>query len=203
MEKPTKINRDTFYDMITENPSVFKDWNTPLEITEFVDCCRDLKLTHLSPYLTFSGKNEDGVSADFSHCPKLKIATGTFHGTVWFNESAIETIENLEVKGTDDNGVSGYFWYCDQLKTASGKYEGCADFSESAIESIQNLHIETTNSEGYHVDFSNCKNLKRLDGFDISKKIRIEPQKLKAETNRRKSLKTFIKKSQPDELPFL
>ncbi len=33
---PAKVTAKEFLAMIEENPSVFKEWETPLEITEFV-----------------------------------------------------------------------------------------------------------------------------------------------------------------------
>jgi hypothetical protein len=49
-----RITAEEFLGMIAENPSVFEHWDTPLEITEYVDCSHT-NITHLSPHLTFSG----------------------------------------------------------------------------------------------------------------------------------------------------
>jgi hypothetical protein len=43
-----KITADEFLAMIAENPSIFEHWDSPLEITESVDC-RMNNITHLSP----------------------------------------------------------------------------------------------------------------------------------------------------------
>jgi hypothetical protein len=197
-----QITANEFYAMIIENPSVFKHWETPLEITEFVDC-RESNITHLSSKLTFSGKNKNGECADFSHCHTLKIATGKFHTGVLFTNSNIEKIENLEVSGVDKYGASAYFYSCPNLKIATGTYEGAADFEETGIESIQNLHVKNPDKNGMYAYFAGCENLHTLESWDITKKTNIEIEKFSAEKTRLKRLKEFIKRNQPDTLPFL
>jgi hypothetical protein len=196
-----KITAKEFYAMILKNPSVFEHWDTPLEITEYVNC-ENLEITHLSKHLTFSGKNKEGIAADFAFCP-LKIATGTFHGFINFNQAKIETIQNLNVTQSDKNGWSASFIDCKALTTATGNYHGYVMFSYSGIHSIKNLYIENKNEEGSFAEFYECPNLHSLEGWDLSKQIDIEPEKLEAETKRRKALKMFHKKTKVKELPFL
>jgi hypothetical protein len=273
--------------MIAETPSVFEHWDTPREITEYV-CCDFSEITHLSPYLIFSGKDSDGKVADFESCPNLKIATGNFKGRVDFRNSAIEKIENLNVgknkrgdsasfymcplkiatgnfegcvsfkcsgvekienlhagenkygraawfdlceflktatgnfpgavnfmgsniekienlhiTGKDYNGFSANFSQCKHLQIATGNFEGSINFWNSGIERIENLNIQNPDKNDKYTDFSECPNLQTLEGWDLSKKIKIEPEKLEAEIKRRSALKTFIKETQPEELPFL
>jgi hypothetical protein len=197
-----KITGIEFCCMIFKNPSIFEHWNTPLEIIEYVDC-RSSKITHLSPHLTFSGKSETGESADFSFCDKLTIATGNFHGFVWFANSGIEKIENLHIKNPNEKGWAASFWGCPNLKIATGNYPGLVLFSSSGVEAIQNLHIEKPNIDGNYAAFTECSNLQNLEGWDIAKKIHIEPKKLEAEIKRRASWKTFIETTNPSPLPFL
>jgi hypothetical protein len=151
-----QISAGEFYTLPAENQALFKHWTIPLKITEFVDFS-DLNLTHLSPLLTFAGKNHKGDSADFSWCKQLTLATG--------------------------------------------KFKGAVNFSHSGIHSIHNLHIENPNTDGDYADFSNCPNLKTLEGWDLSKQITIEPEKLAAEKERR-ALQKFHKNN-PQTLPFL
>jgi hypothetical protein len=197
-----QITSTKFHAMVKENPSVFEHWNTPLEITEFVRL-ENSPITHLSPFLTFSGKNETGPGiAMFINCPNLKVATGNFEGAVLFELSGIERIENLKTK-TNNNNWSATFWGCKNLKIATGTYPGFVNFIHSGIEHIHNLQIENPNSQGQYADFTNCPNLKTLEGLDLSKKIEIEPEKLAAEIKRRNNIKRFAKKTQAQELPFL
>jgi hypothetical protein len=196
-----KITAKDFYQMISEKPSVFEHWDTPLEITEYVNC-EDSRLTHLSKHLTFSGKNKFGNSADFSDCKNLEIATGTFHGFVSFAASGIQKIENLQT-GVNKQGNSVSFGNCKSLKVATGTYPGFASFYGSGIHSIQNLEIQNPDKEKYFAHFKGCSQLHTLQGWDLSKKIKIEPEKREAEINRRASLKKFLVTITPKELPFL
>jgi hypothetical protein len=197
-----KISALEFYAMFEKNPSVFEHWETPLEITEYVDC-RESKLTHLSKHLLFSGRNEKGWSARFESCPNLKIVTGTFHGFVWFLKSGIEKIENLQIKNSSKEGWSASFRSCSKLEIATGTYENAVCFSHTGVRAIENLNIEKPNLQGRYALFTDCCNLHTLEGWDLSKRIGIEYKKLEAEIYRRKALKKFIKVSQPPELPFL
>jgi hypothetical protein len=272
-ENPAKITAAEFLAMIAENPSVFEHWNTPLEITEYVEC-KNSPITHLSPHLTFSGKDFEETSASFYKCKNLKRATGNFKGTLLIWNSGIETIENLHVGkdkygysasfpfcqnlqiasgnfegfvsfeksgikkienlnvGKDKAGISASFCGCPNLKIATGDFPGLVDFSESGVEKIvnlnagkhedgisadflgcKNLKIATGNFEGFaiflhsgidtihnlniktphaiygYADFNGCPNLQTLEGWDISKTIHIEPQKLEAEIKRQTTLK--------------
>jgi hypothetical protein len=113
-----QITAKEFYNMSEKNPSVFEHWETPLEIMEFV-YCNNSKITHLSKQLTFSGKNQDGW---FAFCKSLKIATGTFHGRVYFSDSGIQKISQLLITNPDNADLSANFSYCKDLKIATGNY---------------------------------------------------------------------------------
>jgi hypothetical protein len=197
-----KITAAEFYRMIAKNPSVFKNWDTPLAIKGYVKCKKS-EITHLSKHLTFLGKNIDGSSADFTLCKKLKAATGTFHGCVWFTDSDIEKIENLTVTNSDNKGGSASFHGCKNLKIATGNYAGFVSFSESGIHSIQNLQIKIPRIDNTYAAFKNCPNLSTLENWDLSKQIWVEEEKLEAEIKRRASLKKYLQETQPQELPFL
>jgi hypothetical protein len=186
--------------MIEENPSVFRDWEEPAEITEHVNCTESV-ITHLSKHLIFSGKNPSGNAAVFDQCPNLKVATGTFHGAAFFTESGVETIDQLHVTEINDNKLCASFYKCKNLQVATGNYAGFVSFWKTGIHSIQNLHIQSDRI-GHYAELSDCPNLHSLEGWDITKGCGIEPEKLESEKRRRKSLKKFIK-NQTQELPFL
>jgi hypothetical protein len=196
-----RITAKEFLAMISENPSVFEHWNTPLEITEHVDCKKS-KITHLSKHLTFSAQDRNGDAADFSECENIKTATGTFHGGVWFAFSGIQKIENLIITKPNEAELAASFYICNNLQVATGTYPGLVNFFGSGIHSIQNLHVKKPNGSGTYAEFSNCKNLHSLQNWDLSKKILIEPEKLAAEKERR-AIQKFHSKTQPETLPFL
>jgi hypothetical protein len=196
-----KISAKEFLRMITENPSGFEHWDTPLEITEYVQCWKSA-ITHLSKYLTFSGKDSENNCADFSYSPNLQLATGTFQGFVWFTNTNVKKIEELTITETDKNGWTASFENCQNLEIATGTYPGFVSFLDSGIRSIQNLHIDAPNEIGNYANFENCHYLQNLKGWDPSKAIWIEPYKLAAEKERR-ALQKFHKETQPQELPFL
>jgi hypothetical protein len=199
-----QITAQEFLEMISENPSVFEHWDTPLEITEYVDC-QDTEITHLSQYLTFSGINDIGIAADFSDCKKLKIATGTFHGGVQFVESGIVKIEKLKTTPLKQKiaGPWSSFEGCKDLEVASGTFYQFASFLNSGIHSIKKLHVENHNPDREHANFEKCTKLQTLEGWDLSKPIWIEPEKREAEIKRRQALKKFAQENQAKELPFL
>jgi hypothetical protein len=196
-----KITADEFLAMIEANPSIFENWNTPLEITEYVEC-RKSPITHLSKHLIFT-KNIDGTAAYFNLCPNLKIATGTFHGYVSFGNAGIEKIEAFTVTQPNKIGEAATFAYCLNLKIATGNYPGFVNFGESGVHSIKNLHIQKPDKNGDYVAFYNCHNLHTLEGWDLNKQIWIEKHKLQKEIKRRTSLQKFVIETSPKELPFL
>jgi hypothetical protein len=198
-----RITAKEFYAMTDENPSVFEHWNTPLEITEYT-FCTESPITHLSKHLIFSGRNESGEAAEFKFCSNLKTATGTFQGYVTFAKSNIESIIELHVtKARHGDNWAANFHNCPNLQIATGTYAGFVAFAGSNIKSIHNLHIQSGDDENYYADFIRCSNLQNLEGWNLSKKIWIEEEKLQAERKRRAALQNFVKENKPQELPFL
>jgi hypothetical protein len=200
-ENPAKITADEFYAMIEENPSVFEHWDTPLEITEYINC-QYSNITHLSPHLTFSARDKHGWSATFDYCVDLKIATGNFKSYVYFGSSGIKKIENLHILHSNPNGNAANFYNCKSLQIATGTYPGFVSFESSGIHSIKDLHIQTPNKQKKYTDFKDCQRLHILQGWDLSKEIYIESEKLESEIKRR-SVQKFIRETGPQELPFL
>jgi hypothetical protein len=127
---PAKITSSGFLALIDENPSVFEHWETPLEITDYIEC-KNSPITHLSKHLTFSGKNIVGSTANFWGCKNLKNATGTFNGAVNFADCGIKKIENLHIKETDGDNHAANFRNCKSLQIATGTYPGHINFSEA------------------------------------------------------------------------
>jgi hypothetical protein len=160
---PSKITAQKFLAMIAENPSVFKHWETPLEITEYVNC-QDSPITHLSKYLTFSGKNERGDAAYFLRCPNLETATGTFDGHLSILGSGIQYIENLTITQPDKYGNAAEFTHCKNLQVATGTYPGFVRFESSGIGRIKNLVITQPDNSGNAANFEDCRNLKVATG---------------------------------------
>jgi hypothetical protein len=196
-----QITAKEFLAMIENNPSVFENWNTPLEIAEYVSC-KESYITHLSPHLHFTGKNQADTTAIFSNCENLKIATGNFQSSVAFINSGIEIIEDLNILDNNIEFWSASFSSCSNLKVATGTYPGFVSFHKTGIEKIKNLHVKKPNPKGFYADFTECSLLKTLKGWNLSKKIFIEPEKLSNEKERQALLK-FHKKAQPKPLPFL
>jgi hypothetical protein len=197
-----KITAVEFLVMILKNSSVFEHWNTPLEITEHVDC-EKYDITHLSSYLTFSGRNDVGETAKFDHCKNLETATGTFHGYVTFAFSGIQKIENLNILQSDIWNMAVSFSSCKALQIATGTYPGFVNFADSSINTIQNLHVKNPDTDGDYASLRKCHKLQTLEGWDLSKQIRIEPEKLASEINRRAALKKFHTETKIEALPFL
>jgi hypothetical protein len=195
------ITAEEFYTMISKNPSVFENWETPLKITEYVEC-RKSPITHLSKHLIFT-KNTDGSAAHFNLCPNLKIATGTFYGCVSFGNSGIEKIEALSITQPNKLGEAATFAYCKSLQIACGNYPGFVNFGESGVHSIKDLHIQNPDKNGDYVAFYNCHNLHNLEGLDLNKQIWIEKHKLQKEIKRRTAIQKFVIETSPQELPFL
>ena len=87
-----KITWKEFTEFIEKDPSWCKNLKEEVEVTTFVKLSHS-KITHLSPLLTFSGKDTIGIAAEFCNCPNLKVATGTFLGFVNFSSSGIKKLK--------------------------------------------------------------------------------------------------------------
>ncbi len=187
--------------MVKKNPSVFKDWKTPLEIKGYVEC-EESPITHLSKHLIFSGRNKAGNTADFFRCKNLQIATGTFNGLAYFVQSGIKKIKELSITQPNTNGWAANFFLCPNLKIATGNYPGLVNFRRSGIQKIKNLHIQNPDPDGIFVLLSDCENLNNLKDLNLEQTLEIEPEKLAREKERR-AVQQFFQKTQPKKLPFL
>jgi len=158
-----QITAEEFTDFVTRDPAWASKLTEPVEITTYANL-KGSNITHLSPLLTFSGKDKDGDTASFKNCPNLKIATGKFVGWVTFSKSRIEKIQDLEVTQPNTYGWAADFYECQNLKVATGKFEGSVNFARSGIERIQDLEVTQPNKEGWAAAFWGCQNLKRVTG---------------------------------------
>jgi hypothetical protein len=158
-----KITAEEFKAFINQDPSWCKTLTEPTEITTYCNMMGS-NITHLSPLLTFSGRDEYGVVASFSHCENLRIATGTYHGFVSFFSSGVEEIRDLVISAPDTNGYAASFYTCKNLRVASGTYPGFVDFSQSGVEEIKDLVVSTPDVDGDAASFYGCKNLRVVTG---------------------------------------
>ena len=149
-----RITGERFIEEITKDPSWCKNLKEPLEIITFIDIPKS-PITHLSPLLTFSGKNNIGWVANFTKCEKLEVATGTFNGAVCFYKAGIKEIKNLLVTKTTNYGQSANFDGCKELTTATGTFEGIVYFGRSGVTTIKNLIVKTS-AHGIKAESTEC-----------------------------------------------
>ena len=148
---------------ITHDPAWAATLTEPVEILDY--CNMNFSpITHLSPLLRFTGRNEDGDVASFEQCENLKVAEGTFHGSVNFQWAAIEKIGELIITRTNRAGYAANFDYCKSLKVASGTFPGPATFDHAGIEKIDNLNILESSASGHAASFRECEELKIAEG---------------------------------------
>jgi len=158
-----QVTAEKFKEFVTKDPAWASKLTEPIEVTTYCNM-EGSNITHLSPLLTFSGKDKDGRSASFYNCSNLKIATGKFAGWVNFSRSGIERIKDLEVTQPDKYGEAAFFNGCKNLKIATGKFQGGVNFSRSGIERIKDLEVTQPNKDGWAASFNGCQNLKRVTG---------------------------------------
>ena len=108
-----KMTGEEFYELIRKDPSWCLNIKEPLEITTYVELIYT-NITHLSPLLTFKGKNNGNLQwvADFRQCKFLKVATGIYDGFVNFSGAGITTIKDLIIKKSDATGEKARFINC-------------------------------------------------------------------------------------------
>lgn len=142
-----KITAEQFDAFVEADRAWATKLTEPVEITGFCDMTQS-NITHLSPLLHFTGRNEWGSTASFFKCKSLKVAEGTFDGWVNFSESGIEKIGNLSITQPCDEGAAASFQQCKSLKIAEGTFPGFVDFGWSGIETIGDLCITKYDNDG-------------------------------------------------------
>jgi hypothetical protein len=159
-----QITARQFKAFIKQNPSWCETLTEPVEITTYCNMSYS-NITHLSPLLTFSGRNKYyGNAANFHGCDNLRIATGTYLGRVDFSYSGVNEIKNLVVSAPNKYGWAANFHGCENLKIATGTYSGFVDFALSGVEEIKDLVVSTPDLSGYAASFYGCKNLRVATG---------------------------------------
>ena len=133
-----QITSAEFKQAVNIDPAWASTITEPIEITDYCDM-KGSNISHLSPLLTFRGKDYYGNSADFYGCKNLKIATGNFKGYSSFSHSGIEKIENLK---------------CEKHKhRKSANFDDCKTLK---IKDLSNKIIEQAiNQKWVGVDFKN------------------------------------------------
>lgn len=159
-----KINADQFERWVERDPAWAFKLSEPVEISDFCYLCSS-PITHLSPFLHFTGTDIQGTAAVFQSCRSLRVAEGTFHGFVDFHNSGIERIGDITVTQPRYEGYAASFTECKALTVAEGTFPGHVDFNNSGIERIGDLVITQTNTDGEAVCFCNCKNLRVAEGI--------------------------------------
>lgn len=156
-----QITAKQFKDEIWKDYAWASKLKEPVEVTEYCDMGGS-RITHLSTFLHFTGKDIKGKTASFSKCPNLKCAEGTFDGFVDFSESGVETIGELHC-GTNNSGYSASFRSCNALISARGNYPGAVAFAASGVHQIEDL-VCGMNRVGVSASFTGCLNLKKGGG---------------------------------------
>ena len=157
------INSNEFRMAVEADPAWASMLIHPVEITDFCDMTGSF-ITHLSPLLHFTGRDEDGICARFWECKSLKVAEGTFHGMVYFCDSGVQKIGDLKITDTSAGGDAASFYQCADLKVAEGTFPGFIEFGGSGVEKIGNLVITRPNTRGEAASFACCFSLKVAEG---------------------------------------
>jgi hypothetical protein len=130
------LSAKEFKELIEKDPAWAQRLDRPVEIRTY--CNMDgSKITHLSPWLHFKGKDKEGNAASFKGCQNLEVAEGVFDGFVDFGVDYPE----------DENG---------DIILGEVSYVG--------VKKIGDLKITTPNLRGYAADFTGCPKLKEYKG---------------------------------------
>jgi len=133
-----------------------------VEITGFCDM-EGSKITHLSPLLHFTGRDEQGRTANFFHCEALTVAEGNFIGFVGFVSCSIQRIGKLTITAPSHGGMAAHFNDCKFLEVAEGVFPGYVRFNKCGIVKIGELTTEV-NKAGAAASFRACEKLKVAEG---------------------------------------
>ena len=176
------------FDKLTKtNPSWCLSIKEPLEITTYANLSRS-PITHLSPLITFSGRNMHGWVGSFQQS-NLKVATGTFKGYVYFDGSAVEKIENLIVDSPCHSLSAASFAECRKLKVATGIFHGRVDFNSSGVEKIENLITTTKHGTFLGCPIKYVPKEYRGDKFYFSENIKENSIKIDIRTDQIKKIR--------------
>ena len=94
-----RITAKEFEHAVENDPAWASKLTEPVKITDYCHLYMS-DISHLSPLLTFVGRDESGEVASFFDCPSLEVAEGCFDGHVDFSGSGITLIgDHLISKG--------------------------------------------------------------------------------------------------------
>ena len=154
---------DQFRAAVANDPAWASKLTEPVEITDICEL-KGSPITHLSPLLHFTGRDENGICAYFENCKSLKVAEGTFSGSVMFSFCGIEKIGKLSIVQPQNDGNAAWFYRCASLKTAEGTYPGFVSFDLCGVTKIGNLNIIVPNKKGEAASFCGCGLLSVAEG---------------------------------------
>jgi len=158
-----RITAAEFKRAVEADPAWAGNLTEPVEIADYCDMYGS-PITHLSPLLHFTGRDEGGDCANFAECNSLKVAEGTFSGWVGFSNSGIEEIGELSITEANNRGNAANFFNCKRLEVAEGTFPGHVEFSGSGIQKIGGLNIKAPDKYGFAAGFFGCKSLKMAEG---------------------------------------
>lgn len=157
------MTSEQFRQAVELDPTWAVNLNEPVKITDYCDMAGS-GVANLSPQLHFTGRNEEGDSADFSECANLKVAEGSFAGRVNFSGSGVAKIGDLHISSPSTDGMAAIFFGCENLKVAEGNFPGFVIFSDSGVVRIGDLHISSPKMDGIAAFFCDCQSLKVAEG---------------------------------------
>jgi hypothetical protein len=98
------ISAKQFKEFVNDDPAWANKLKGPVEIRTYANMDNS-GITHLSPFLLFSGRDNEGNVASFKGCSKLKKAEGNFDGFVDFGVNYDEIELNLEAQGGNQDNI--------------------------------------------------------------------------------------------------
>lgn len=158
-----KLTARQFKNRVRSNPAWASELTAPVEIITYCNMSES-GITHLSPLLIFSGRNDEGTVASFLSCKDLRVAAGTYHGRVCFHDCGIEGIKILNITRPNDEGEAASFICCKALRIAKGRFAGLVGFYGCGIQEIGELEILRSHNDGTAADFFLCDHLRVARG---------------------------------------
>lgn len=157
------INAKQFKQFINDDPSWATKLKGPVEIRTYANMDNS-GITHLSPFLLFSGRDNEGNVASFRGCSKLEKAEGNFDGFVDFGVSYEELEVNLESEGGNQDSLKDIETNEDRLEDKPEEIIDLPHANSVGIKKIGKLNILRPNNKGYAADFSGCIHLTTYTG---------------------------------------
>jgi len=165
------ISAKQFKEFVNDDPAWANKLKGPVEIRTYANMDNS-GITHLSPFLLFSGRDNEGNVASFKGCSKLKKAEGNFDGFVDFGVNYDEIELNLEAQGgnqdnidiLDDNTVEPK---TPQNTPQNEEKEDLIDIPYACpvgLKEIGDFKILRPNNKGNAVDFTGAIELKVYRG---------------------------------------